>query len=108
MRKKSVIALCVVFIMLGKNAVSQNAFGVDDYNVISTAVPILLVSPDARSGGMGDAGVAALPDVNSIFWNPEALIFAMIKEIQQAHLALMNLALMVHTRLNSQKSGVVV
>ena len=31
-------------------------------NYISTAMPILLIAPDARSGGMGDVGVASTPD----------------------------------------------
>ena len=43
-------------------------------NVI-TAVPFLLIVPDARTGGMGDAGVASLPDVNSTAVNPSKLAF---------------------------------
>lgn len=43
-------------------------------NVI-TAVPFLLIIPDARTGGMGDAGVASLPDVNSMAVNPSKLAF---------------------------------
>ncbi|HEV8284654.1 MAG TPA: type IX secretion system outer membrane channel protein PorV [Chitinophagaceae bacterium] len=38
-------------------------------NVVTTAVPFLRISPDARSGGMGDVGVAMSPDPYSIFWN---------------------------------------
>jgi hypothetical protein len=33
----------------------------------------LNVSPDARSAGMGDAGVAISSDANAIFWNPAKL-----------------------------------
>ena len=44
-------------------------------NTITTAVPFLLISPDARAGGMGDAGVASSPDENSIHWNPSKLAF---------------------------------
>lgn len=43
-------------------------------NVV-TAVPFLLIVPDARTGGMGDAGVASLPDVNSMAVNPSKLAF---------------------------------
>ena len=39
-------------------------------NTITTAVPFLLISPDSRAGGMGDAGVASSPDANSMHWNP--------------------------------------
>jgi hypothetical protein len=44
-------------------------------NVVTTAVPFLLISPDARAGGMGDAGVASTPDANSLGWNPAKLGF---------------------------------
>lgn len=44
-------------------------------NTITTAVPFLIISPDARAGGMGDAGVASAPDANSIHWNPAKLAF---------------------------------
>lgn len=45
-------------------------------NVVSTAVPFLRISPDARSGGMGDAGIALSPDANAVFWNLSKLPFA--------------------------------
>lgn len=41
----------------------------DRINVVTTAVPFLRISPDARSGGMGDLGVATSPDASSGFWN---------------------------------------
>lgn len=45
-------------------------------NVVTTAVPFLRISPDARSGGMGDAGIATLPDATSVFWNLSKIPFA--------------------------------
>ena len=45
-------------------------------NTVNSAVPFLNFTPDARSGAMGDAGVALSPDANSIFWNPSKLVFA--------------------------------
>ena len=42
---------------------------VDPINVVTTAVPFLRISPDARSGGMGDLGVATSPDAYSGLWN---------------------------------------
>lgn len=42
---------------------------------IPTAVPFLLITPDSRSGAMGEAGVALSPDVNANFWNPSKLAF---------------------------------
>lgn len=48
-------------------------------NVVTTAVPFLRISPDARSGGMGDVGIATSPDANSVFWNRAKLPFAQSK-----------------------------
>lgn len=45
-------------------------------NTITTAVPFLMIGPDSRSGGMGDAGVALPADANAIHWNPSKLVFA--------------------------------
>ena len=54
----------------------QNPTGQDANNrVITTAVPFLSITPDSRSGGMGDAGVAISPDANSTYWNPSKLAF---------------------------------
>lgn len=38
-------------------------------NSISTAVPFLGISPDARAAGLGDAGAALPDDVNAMHWN---------------------------------------
>jgi hypothetical protein len=45
-------------------------------NIVTTAVPFLRISPDARSGGMGDMGIALSPDANSVFWNQAKIPFA--------------------------------
>jgi hypothetical protein len=37
--------------------------------VVTSAVPFLRISPDARAGGMGDLGVATSPDASAGFWN---------------------------------------
>ncbi|TVQ14455.1 MAG: hypothetical protein EA361_07745 [Bacteroidetes bacterium] len=44
-------------------------------NTITTAVPFLMIAPDARSGAMGDAGVSTSPDANSMHWNPAKYAF---------------------------------
>lgn len=44
-------------------------------NTITTAVPFLQITPDSRSGALGDAGVAISPDANATFWNPAKLAF---------------------------------
>ncbi|WP_299017479.1 type IX secretion system outer membrane channel protein PorV [uncultured Polaribacter sp.] len=43
---------------------------------ITTAAPFLLIIPDARSGGMGDVGVATSADAWSIFHNPAKIAFS--------------------------------
>jgi len=53
---------------------AQNALG-QDLKTITTAVPFLMIAPDARAGAMGDAGVSSTPDANSIHWNPAKLAF---------------------------------
>jgi len=60
----------------GQNVVRANE--VQDklqLNTITTAVPFLMISPDSRSGALGDAGVSTSPDANSIHWNPAKLAF---------------------------------
>ncbi len=49
---------------------------IDQLNTITTAVPFLIIAPDARAGAMGDVGVASSPDANSIHWNASKLAFA--------------------------------
>src|SRR4051812_3098041 len=45
-------------------------------NIVTTAVPFLRISPDARAGGMGDAGIAISPDANASFWDQGKIPFA--------------------------------
>ncbi|TAD83065.1 MAG: hypothetical protein EAY75_15445 [Bacteroidetes bacterium] len=47
----------------------------DPINVVTSAVPFLRISPDARAGAMGDVGLATSPDANSTFWNLAKLPF---------------------------------
>ena len=49
--------------------------GLIQINVVTTAVPFLRISPDARSGGMGDIGVATSPDASAGFWNMGKVAF---------------------------------
>jgi hypothetical protein len=70
----------VVGVLLLTNIVNaQNPKGVTGsdttFRVITTAVPFLTISPDARHAALGDAGVATSPDANAVFWNPAKLVF---------------------------------
>ena len=42
---------------------------------VTTAVPFLRISPDARAGAMGDVGIAVDPDANSQYWNVAKMPF---------------------------------
>ena len=53
-----------------------NGSDCDELRAITTAVPFLLISPDSRSGAMGEAGVALSPDANAQHWNASNLAFA--------------------------------
>ncbi|MFM2139023.1 MAG: type secretion system outer rane channel protein PorV [Bacteroidota bacterium] len=44
-------------------------------NVVTSAVPFLRISPDARSGGMGELGIATSADAYSGMWNVGKLAF---------------------------------
>ena len=58
-------AAILILVGLGKTTQAQ----VDPINVVTTAVPFLRISPDARAAGMGDLAIATSPDANSSFWN---------------------------------------
>ena len=60
-------------IALSQTSSQSNLLG--QINTITTAVPFLGISPEARAGGMGDIGVSTSADVNSIHWNPAKLAF---------------------------------
>lgn len=74
--KRRISRLAVVILLL----FSLNSLQAQNYdntiNVVTTAVPFLRISPDARAGGMGDLGLATTPDANSAFWNLSKTPFA--------------------------------
>jgi hypothetical protein len=48
-----------------------------EINTVTTMVPFLTITPDSRSAGLGDAGVALFsPDANSVSWNMSNLVNA--------------------------------
>ncbi len=56
--------------------ITTKSFGQEEANPITTAVPFLLIAPDARGGGLGNIGVSTTPDAYSMFWNPAKYAFA--------------------------------
>lgn len=75
MNKKLIIALAGT--LLGLEAFAQSTGGSElQLNTITTAVPFLQITPDSRSGAMGDVGTALSPSSSSLFWNTSMLSFA--------------------------------
>jgi hypothetical protein len=68
-------ALFAIILLPGISTAQDQSNLLGQINTITTAVPFLIISPDARAGGMGDAGVASSADVNSIHWNTAKLAF---------------------------------
>ena len=54
---------------------STTTSGQSCVNSIQTAVPFLRIVPDARSGAMGDVGLAISPDANAMHFNASKLAF---------------------------------
>ncbi|MBN8578931.1 MAG: type IX secretion system outer membrane channel protein PorV [Cyclobacteriaceae bacterium] len=71
-----VFSLIVSTWCFAQNPPQGTLIGQDSTNrVITTAVPFLTITPDARAAGMGDVGAATSADVNSAYWNAAKLPF---------------------------------
>jgi hypothetical protein len=72
-RKLFLLTILAVFTLVRTDmygqAISVRELKGGDLNTINTAVPFITIAPDSRAGGMGDAGVATRPDINSQHWN---------------------------------------
>jgi hypothetical protein len=61
---------------LGQDGKYYNLDGTPCTNTVVTAVPFLRIVADARSGAMGDAGIALSPDANAMHFNASKLAFS--------------------------------
>ena len=68
MNKNNLLFILLFFLI--KTGFSQ------DRRVITTAVPFLMISADARASGLGEQGVATTPDAFSQHWNPSKYVFS--------------------------------
>lgn len=80
--KSSVGPLAIIACLITGHCYAQTTPPIDtpdellgQTKAITTAVPFLLISPDARHAALGDAGVASSPDANSSYWNAAKLVF---------------------------------
>lgn len=66
----------VVLIAAGETAQAQ---------VSTSAVPFLLIAPNSRASGMGEAGAGLADDASALYWNPAGLAFQQGQEISISH-----------------------
>lgn len=71
MRATAIKLTAAVTLLFGSIA----AYSQEKINVVTTAVPFLRISPDARAGGMGDLAIATNPDASSSFYNMGKVAF---------------------------------
>ncbi len=69
------LTLLTTLALLGTAAHAQYSETGQNKNYISTGMPILIISPDGISSGMGDVGVATVPDAYSAHWNNAKFAF---------------------------------
>ncbi|MES2587459.1 MAG: type IX secretion system outer membrane channel protein PorV [Bacteroidota bacterium] len=75
MFKQIIFLFVLIFTFIG----NLSAQATDDdlqLNTITTALPFMSITPDSRSGAMGDVGTALSASSSSIFWNTAILNFA--------------------------------
>ncbi len=67
MKKRNLVLLVVALL----SSATMNAQEKEQmFNPLITALPSLVIAPDARGGGLGDVGAATSADINSQHWNP--------------------------------------
>ena len=74
--RKIVLCLFVCFSFVFKANAQSTEIDTREIGGITTAAPFLLIIPDARSGAMGDIGVATSADAFSLFHNPAKMAFS--------------------------------
>jgi Type IX secretion system protein PorV len=75
--KQATLKLAALAMLIGSTTTITKAQStIKSSNVVTTAVPMLRISPDARATGMGEAGIATSADAYSNFWNLGKTAFA--------------------------------
>jgi Type IX secretion system protein PorV len=76
--KQATLKLAALVMIIGGTTTITKAqtAASNNLNVVTTAVPFLRISPDARATGMGEAGIATAADAYSNFWNLGKMPFA--------------------------------
>ena len=74
---KKLIGCAIVLLVVGTQVLEAQ--------VSTSAVPFLLIAPNSRAGGMGEAGAALADDATALYWNPAGLAFQEGSEISISH-----------------------
>ena len=75
MKVKNISIICLG-LLAGETLIAQSG---KTLNVVTTAVPSLRISSDARASAMGATGIATSPEVNAVYWNLGKLPFTETK-----------------------------
>jgi hypothetical protein len=76
MAKRFALIGLTILTGLTTSAVAQTNNNGTTATFVTTAVPFLRISPDARAGAMGDAGIATTADPNAQYWNVGKIPFS--------------------------------
>ena len=71
----------IIFLLLIIVGIVENV----QAQVSTSAVPFLLISPNARASGMGEVGTGIGDDVSTVYWNPAGLAFLKGSEASITH-----------------------
>jgi hypothetical protein len=78
--RKSSLAAILLAAMIVMAAVPRFAFSQGE-----SAVPFMLIAPNARADGMGEAGTGIADDPSAAFWNPAGLAFQDGQNVSLTH-----------------------
>lgn len=76
MKQATLKLTALVLLLAGVQGTYAQSSQPSEISVVTSAVPFLRISPDARSAGMGEVGIATSPDAYSGFWNLGKLPFS--------------------------------
>ena len=77
--KKLILSIAIFLLIIKVNAQTTIIPNPNDSRVITTGIPFVLISSDARSASMGDMGVATSVDAYSQQWNSSKYVFSETK-----------------------------
>ncbi|MFY7999624.1 MAG: PorV/PorQ family protein [Candidatus Kapaibacteriota bacterium] len=83
MRFKSCIAVSLATVAIGAAPWATTAHAQSNLPPLGgqPAVPFMLIGPDSRANGMGDAGTGMAEDLNAVHWNPAGLAFQYDRQV---------------------------